>query len=196
MSDSIPEQQPASDDNDSSIDAEVSLSSLHCLGQGNAVCDIPHPFAMFQSKLCSSQHVGSCDAALQLANFMEELESSGLLKEDSALEEPGMDDSQLSATATPSQPILAATSTPADANHSTPPAAAVTASAEDETRADSPADAALDASQGMAPAEDGAAAEQRVLGSLTGCPGWHEVMDMASGKVWLQFHPGVLFMHL
>ncbi|KAK9906386.1 hypothetical protein WJX75_000970 [Coccomyxa subellipsoidea] len=27
-------------------------------------------------------------------------------------------------------------------------------------------------------------AEQRVLGSLDGCPGWHEVMDMDSGKVY------------
>lgn len=132
--------------------------------------------------------------SLQLANFMEELESSGLLKEDSAVEEPGRDEGQPSAIATVSQHALAPTSTPVDANHSSPPAAAAAtaaASAGDDESAESPASTALDASQSMAPAEDGAAAEQRVLGLLTGCPGWHEVMDMASGKVWLHsMHAG------
>ena len=99
------------------------------------------------------------------------------------MEEPGMSEGQPSAALTESQPTLAVASSPLDANDSSPPAAAAAASAECETLAGSPADAALDASQSMAPAEDSGAAEQRVLGSLTGCPGWHEVMDMASGKV-------------
>lgn len=121
---------------------------------------------------------------------MEELESSGLLKEGSAMEEPG-NEGQPSASAAPSQPILAPTSTPLDASYSSPAAAAAAAaapaSAELDNIAESPSDGALDASESTEPDQDSAAAEQRVLGALTGCPGWHEVMDMASGKVWLHF---------
>ena len=40
------------------------------------------------------------------------------------------------------------------------------------------------ASEGAAGPSGSAQAEQRVLGSLEGCPGWHEVMDMGSGRVY------------
>ena len=126
---------------------------------------------------------------LQLANFMEELESSGLLKEDNVMEGHVRDEAQPSADPASSPPVFAADSTPQDADQGSPPlTAAITASAQDEENPESHAAASLGASQTMALDQSSEAAEQRVLGSLTGCPGWHEVMDMASGKVELQ-HP-------
>ena len=117
---------------------------------------------------------------LQLANFMEELESSGLLKEDSAMDER---DRQPSDSAALSPTILAATSTPMDRNRSSLPAAAAAASAQHGREVEGHEALSLGVCQSRLPAQDGEAAEQRVLGSLTGCPGWHEVMDMAGGKV-------------
>ncbi len=127
---------------------------------------------------------------LQLANFMEELESSGLLKEDNAPEEDVKGDTQPSADAASSQPAAAAASTAID-ERQVPPAGDNIASAQPDKDAGQAAEAtptmdpaeSAEAAQGGEAAEDGEAAEQQVLGSLTGCPGWHEVMDMASGKV-------------
>ena len=125
---------------------------------------------------------------------MEELESSGLLKEDNAPEEDAKGDTQPSADAASSQSAAAVASTAID-EHQVPPAGENTASAQPEENAGQAAEANLsidpaesaEGAQGGEAAEDGQAAEQQVLGSLTGCPGWHEVMDMASGKVGFPF---------
>ena len=104
------------------------------------------------------------------------------------MEGHGRDEAQPSDDPATSPLIFAADSSPLDADQSSLPDTAVTASAQHDENAASHAAVSLGASQTMALDQDSEAAEQRVLGSLTGCPGWHEVMDMASGKVWLQ-HP-------
>ena len=121
---------------------------------------------------------------LQLANFMEELETSGLLKDDVAATEHDTQDRQPADSAASSPPgVVATPAAPMAPSHSSLAAAAASASAvlaseQHDVEADGHA-----GPQSESPDQDTEEAEQRVLGSLTGCPGWHEVMDMASGKV-------------
>ena len=109
---------------------------------------------------------------------MEELESSGLLKEganDAGATGPGAED-----------PARQASTILEDPSTDTAPAQGA------QDLAEGAADTAVAEPLGSAPEQagqaetegaQGEAAEQRVLGGLAGCPGWHEVMDMASGKV-------------
>ncbi len=96
---------------------------------------------------------------------MEELESSGLLKEGAVAEEPLAN--------------AAAEETPAAA-----PVEAPTTSASEESPATTITRGEVTATEGAAETSGSAQAEQRVLGSLEGLPGWHEVMDMGSGRVY------------
>ena len=115
---------------------------------------------------------------LQLASFMEELESSGLLKEganDAAATGPGAEDPARPNGTVPGHPSTDAA--PAQGEQNSAEGAADTAVA--EALGSAPEQAGQAETEGA----QGEAAEQRVLGGLAGCPGWHEVMDMASGKV-------------
>ena len=97
---------------------------------------------------------------------MEELESSGLLNEgDNAGQPPSaVSEEQLTAA------LL----------HDTPSNSTLAEEPSVETgNSDKVAESEPDAG-----ASGSTQAEQRVLGSLDGCPGWHEVMDMDSGKVY------------
>ena len=115
---------------------------------------------------------------LQLASFMEELESSGLLKEgasDAGATGPGAED-----------PVRQASSDPEHPSTDTAPAQGAQDSAEGAAGAlmgEASGSASEQTAQADTEGAQGEAAEQRVLGGLAGCPGWHEVMDMASGKV-------------
>ena len=112
---------------------------------------------------------------------MEELESSGLLKEDPDGEANGGHDEEASKKAATSPSAAMSASASAEADQPLPESAAGTAAAGAEANE---GDASTEEGPGDSePVQDAGAAEQRVLGSLTGCPGWHEVMDMASGKV-------------
>lgn len=120
-------------------------------------------------------------SALQLANFMEELESSGLLKEGPDGEADGGHDKEPSKKAASSSSAAMGARASAEADQPLPESAAGTAASGAEANE---GDAITEEAPGdLEPAQDACATEQRVLGFLTGCPGWHEVMDMASGKV-------------
>ncbi|BDA46282.1 hypothetical protein COCOBI_08-3740 [Coccomyxa sp. Obi] len=108
---------------------------------------------------------GDSSMDAELANFMEELESSGLLKEGAPADQP-----LLNAAA---EETLAAA-----------PVEAPSTSAPEDLPANTIARDEVTATEGAAETSGAAQAEQRVLGSLEGCPGWHEVMDMGSGRVY------------
>lgn len=133
---------------------------------------------------------------MQLASFMSELESSGLLK-----------DEPVSAPKAPGGPVTETTPPPSDPTSSTPdldleaslanPAAAIVTAvtgasdthsdaaaatadqadgaAASQPAAEAPADSTGRGSEGDV-ASTSAPAEQRVLGELLGAPQWHEVM--------------------
>ena len=116
---------------------------------------------------------------LQLATFMNDLESSGLL----GSEDPG---AQQPAAST------AAGNAPASSAHSAPPAAAGASSADVQQPA-AGSSSTSDTAGGSAGASSAIVgngvgsdeqAEQRVLGPLSGRPDWTEVMDMGSRRVY------------
>eukprot|EP00884_Botryococcus_braunii_P004195 jgi/Botrbrau1/13777/Bobra.0056s0030.2 len=91
----------------------------------------------------------------ELHNFMSELQASGLLKDDAS----DIEESQ----------EFAPSSAEADEAEISAAASALTVAEQVDD---------------MQEESTGHAAEQRVLGDLQGCPGWSEVMDMSSGKVY------------
>jgi hypothetical protein len=97
---------------------------------------------------------------------MEELETSGLLKDENPAAESLARDGQ--------EQWLPAPSAAADEQPD------VRSPQKSETDAGTTEAENRDAGE----ASGSAQAEQRVLGALEGCPGWHEVMDMASGSVY------------
>lgn len=114
---------------------------------------------------------------------MEELESSGLLKEGPNGEANGGHDEEPSKKGASSPSAAMGARASAEADQPLPESAAGTAAAGAVAEANE-GDASTEEGPGDSePVQDAGAAEQRVLGSLTGCPDWHEVMDMASGKV-------------
>ena len=116
---------------------------------------------------------------LQLASFMNDLESSGLLRS----EDP---DAQQPAGST------AAGYAPASSAHAAPPAAAGASSADVKQPAAGSSSTSDNAGGGAgassALVENGVGsdeqAEQQVLGPLSGRPDWTEVMDMGSRRVY------------
>lgn len=111
---------------------------------------------------------------------MEELETSGLLKEEEAQAEQPL-----------SHPADAAPALQAGAQAATAPASmdqqAAAPPLEDGPQQSDVSQQPnnLDGSSKAGEEASGSGqAEQRILGSLVGCPGWHEVMDMGSGKVY------------
>ncbi len=97
---------------------------------------------------------------------MEELESSGLLKEGDNPGHPPSGEQEDQVTAAPAEE------------------APSSSAAVEEPQAESGhSDRGPDA-EAAAGNSGTVQAEQRVLGSLEGCLGWHEVMDMGSGKVY------------
>jgi hypothetical protein len=145
---------------------------------------------------------------VQLASFMEELESSGLLKGEPATGEPaekpaGADEPAQSAAAA-AVPEAVSANDNSEGGASTPApmllphvdsggapdvedvATPSTSTAQEPDREGGAGEQPEGAGQQGAgeQAEEPEQAEQRVLGALGGCPGWHEVMDMGSGKVY------------
>jgi hypothetical protein len=115
---------------------------------------------------------------LQLATFMNDLESSGLL----GSEEPG---------AQQPAPSVAAGAVPVSSAQAAPPAAAgASASTDKQPAAGSSSTLSGGVSAGASSTvveQDGGSdeqAEQRVLGPLSGRPDWTEVMDMGSRRVY------------
>ena len=116
---------------------------------------------------------------MQLASFMEDLEASGLLK-DEAQPSAATGAAGSSAGATPDGSLAEAEalpgSPPAQMAGPSPAVSTVEACGSDNTE-----EAAAGAADDAGGEEE--LAEQRVLGDLQGAPGWFEVMDMASRKV-------------
>jgi hypothetical protein len=115
---------------------------------------------------------------LQLATFMNDLESSGLL----GSEEPGAQQPAASS---------AAGAVPVSSAQAAPPAAAGASTLDDKQPAAGSAGTPnggehAEASSAAIESDDGGdeQAEQRVLGPLSGRPDWTEVMDMASHRVY------------
>ncbi|EIE24375.1 hypothetical protein COCSUDRAFT_83679 [Coccomyxa subellipsoidea C-169] len=109
---------------------------------------------------------GDSNMDAELANFMEELESSGLLKEGDNPGHPpsGEQDDQVTAAPAEEAPSSSA--------------------AVEEPQAENGHSDRIPDAEAAAGNSGTVQAEQRVLGSLEGCLGWHEVMDMGSGKVY------------
>lgn len=132
---------------------------------------------------------------MQLASFMSDLESSGLLGSD----EPGTGDQTASETTaaakaagavdpaagagSPATPAGAAAAAAGAAAASKPAAADAAAAADASVASDRDGGVSGGADAGEA-AADGEQAEQRVLGPLQGAPEWTEVMDMGSRRVY------------
>lgn len=119
---------------------------------------------------------------MQLANFMEELESSGLLS-----------DAQRAHAETAGEPAQTAGDANGQADRAATPPAASSAAEPNQPQPEAAAGESAAAVGGESSEELPGAGpeqepdqtgEQRVLGDLEGCPGWLEVMDMGGGRVY------------
>ena len=132
----------------------------------------------------------------QLANFMEDLEASGLLKDGNrgaslpasatAAEQQSLHTAQSERTATASTEESSAKDTSLPEH--TERKKQVDVMGEEEAEAVARSQPAAVSPEGAQSAHELGAgakrAEQRVLGSLEGAPGWHEVLDMGGGVIY------------
>jgi len=119
---------------------------------------------------------------MQLASFMSELESSGLLERDSA-QQPAQDTVSHSTNTAQADSGISTSPEPQNVSEAQPSLAAAIVDAVNDNAAEVPKqqdfsslpeqEAALLANAEASPSEP---AEQRVLGDLEGAPSWHEVL--------------------
>ena len=138
---------------------------------------------------------------LQMATFMQDLESSGLLADDEAAAASGADAAAMpNGALAPSSADGSGVDPSAEPQHAAPGddhtesqtettasfsggQATITAERHGEASAGGDAGDSMATEDDAGEVGDGDQAEQRVLGALQGIDGWSEVMDMASRQV-------------